>query len=169
MINKIKYELIIASVVMLFASAEVMATSAEGSNRATSGTVVCSGNFSSISGHKARWIIHNISDSLAITLDRMRVFSADGTDLYDSNTDGLAPSRTIVPFGIMQPNQTIALLSEDLIAAGLLPGNLPGNQRPVKVIFDWSSTSGRRVITPYVLLTRPGPGDARHARDCRAI
>lgn len=169
MTKKIKWEVIIASVVMLLGSTEVIATSAEGSNRASSGTVVCSGNFSSINGHKARWIIHNISDSLAITLNRMRVFSAGGTALYDSNTDGLAPSRTVVPFGIMQPNQTITFQSEELIAAGLLPGNLPGNERPVKVIFDWSSTSGRRVITPYVLLSRPGPGDARHARDCRAI
>lgn len=167
--NKNKWEIILASIVMLFTSAQVMATSSEGSNRASSGTAVCSGNFNSASGHRARWIIHNISNRLSVTLDRMRVFSAGGTSLYDSNTDGLAPSRTVVPFGVMLPNQTIMFRSEDLIAAGLLPGVLPGNQRPVKVIFDWSSTSGRRVITPYVLLSRPGPGDARHARDCRAI
>jgi len=153
---------------MLFITADALATSAEGSRRASSGTVVCSGNFHTLNGIQARWIIHNISDSTAITLNRMKVYSADATVLYDSDVDGPAPSKTVVSFGTMQPNQTITFGSEDLIAVGLLPGDLPGNQRPVKVIFDWTSEKGR-VVTPYVLLSRPGPGEARHARDCRAI
>jgi len=166
---KITKELIAVGIVMLFTSAEVMATSSEGNNRARKGTVVCSGNFHTTKGHQSRWIIHNVSDRLPITLDRMRVFSADATVVYDSDINGIAPSHTAVSFGVMQPNQTIMFRSEDLIAAGLLPGNLPGKQRPVKAVFDWTSTLNRRVITPYVLLSRPGPGDARHARDCRAI
>lgn len=165
----LKWELIVASLIMLFASSEVIATSAEGGNRASSGSVVCSGNYNTANNITARWIIHNISASKAITLNRMQIFSADATVIYDSNISGPAPSSTIVPFGVIQPNQTVTFRSEDLVAAGLLPANLPGNQRPLKVLFDWTSTSGRRVLTPYVLLSRPGPGDARHARDCRAI
>jgi len=169
MIFKIKWELIVASIVMLFASAEVMATSSEGGNRASSGSVVCSGNYNSANNIRARWIIHNISARRSITLDRMRIFSADATVVYDSDISGPAPSQTVVAFGVIQPNQTVMFRSEQLIASGLLPASLPGNQRPIKVLFNWTSTSGRRVLTPYVLLSRPGPGDARHARDCRAI
>ena len=50
---KITKELIVISIVMLFTSAEVMATSSEGNNRARSGTVVCSGNFHTIKGHQS--------------------------------------------------------------------------------------------------------------------
>ena len=58
----------------------------------------------------------------------MRVYSADATVLYDSDINGPAPSITAVAFGVMQPNQTIMFRSEDLIDAGLLPGDLPRDQ-----------------------------------------
>ena len=78
----------------------------------------------------------------------------------------------VVTFGEIGPYQTLSFKSEDLITSGFLPGELPGNERPVKAIFDWSSTSGKRVLTPYVLLTRHSigaDGETRHARDCRSI
>jgi hypothetical protein len=102
----------------------------------------------------------------------MRVYTAGGNSIYDSLSDGPAISATVIPFGEIGPFQTLSFKSGDLITNGFLPAELPGNERPVKVIFDWSSTSGKRVLTPYVLLTRQGPsdnGDTRHARDCRTI
>lgn len=145
--NQRVLKIAVMSMILLFTSTQVLATSSEGHKRAKSGTVICSGNFSTAGGQHSRWIIHNVSDNKAITLERMKVLSADATVLYDSDLNGPAPSSTVVAFGVMQANQTIAFKSEDLIAAGLLPGNLPGNQRPVKVIFEWESTVGGRVIT----------------------
>jgi len=145
---------------------------ATGDAVASVGTVACSGNFRESTDTASRWTIHNLNDSASITLDRMRVYTAGGTNVYDSINDGPATSATVVPFGDIGPYQTLSFKSEDLITDGLLPAELPGNERPIKVIFDWSSTNSQRVLTPYVLLTRhsiSGNGETRHARDCRSI
>lgn len=150
------------------------ATSSDGATKSAKGIVACSGNFRETSLNVdvfSRWTIHNLNESTSITLDRMRVYTASGTNIYDSDINGLAPSSTVIPFGVIGPYQTLSFKSNDLITAGFLPGNLSGNERPVKVIFNWSSTNGKRVLTPYVLLTRRGASstDTRHARDCRSI
>ena len=153
-------------------SGGAQATSSDGDAAASGGAVACSGNFRESSDTSSRWTIHNLNDSASITLDRMRVFTAGGTKVYDSMNDGAATSATVVPFGDIGPYQTLSFKSEDLITGGFLPAELPGNERPVKVIFDWSSTNGKRVLTPYVLLTRrsiSANGETRHARDCRSI
>lgn len=171
--NKFKFIQPIALTVILILmtfTGVAHATSSDRSAVAKAGTVVCSGNFRG--RHSSRWIIHNVNDVASIRLDRMRVYTAGGTNVYDSLTDGLAPSATVVPFGVIGPYQTLSFKSGDLIGVGLLPGSLPGNERPVKTIFDWSSTSGKKVLTPYVLLTRNSvsvDGETRHARDCRSI
>jgi len=145
------------------------ATSSDASKKARGGTVICSGNFNTASNTRGRWILHNISQTKSLNLDRMRVYNATGALIYDSNVNGPAPSSTGVAFGLIGPLQTIMFRTETLVTAGLLPGNLPSTERPTKTIFDWSSHSGARMLTPYVLLTRPGPGSARHARDCRSV
>jgi len=154
--------------VALLTTGNASANSSDTDEEAKAGIVACSGNFRTTS-FNSRWIIHNLNQERSITLTRIRSYAASGTILYDSDVSGPAPSATVVPFGVMTPNQTISFRSEDLIAAGLLPGNLPRRERPIKTYFEWVSTSGKKVITPYVLLTRSGPGDARHARDCRSI
>jgi hypothetical protein len=160
----------VMSMLMAFAGA-AQATSSDGDAVAKAGTVVCNGQF--LSGiANSRWTIHNLNDRKSITLDRMRVYTAGGTNVYDSMTDGPAPSATVVPFGVIGPFQTLSFRSNELITGGFLPGDLPDNERPIKVIFDWSSTNRKRVLTPYVLLTRRSvsdSGDRGHARDCRSI
>jgi hypothetical protein len=163
---------ITVSAILIAFSGGVQATASDGDAVASGGTVACSGNFRESSGTSSRWTIHNLNDGVSITLDRMRVYTAGGTNVYDSMIDGPATSATVVPFGDIGPYQTLSFKSEDLITGGFLPAELPGNERPVKVIFDWSSTNGKRVLTPYVLLTRrsiSGNGETRHARDCRSI
>jgi len=157
--------------VLLVATGVAQATSSDGDAVAKKGTVACSGNFRESSGTNSRWTIHNLNNKRSITLNRMRVYTAGGTKVYDSNADGPAISSTVVPFGNIGPYQTISFKSEDLITNGFLPAELPGNERPVKVIFDWSSTNGKPVITPYVILTRhdSDSDETRHARDCRSI
>ena len=165
-----KLSFIYKIVLVLFAlSNNVFATSADTDRKAKGGVVICSGNFTDGAGPKARWIMHNVSIHKSLTIDRMRVYTATGILAYDSSVKGPAPSFTGVAFGTVGPMQTVAFKSEDLVAAGLLPGNLPGTERPVKTIIKWSSKSGDRMVTPYVLLSRPGPGDQRHARDCRSV
>jgi hypothetical protein len=156
---------------LLAVTGGAQATSSDGNTRATKGTVACGGNFRESTNTTARWTIHNVNNGRSITLNRMRVYQAGGTKAYDSSNDGLATSSTVVPFGNIGPHQTISFKSEVLITNGFLPAELPGNQRPVTVIFDWSSTNGKPVTTPYVLLTRhsTGSGETRHARDCRTI
>ena len=158
--------------ILMAVSGGAQATSSDGDAVASGGTVACTGNFRVSANISSRWIIHNLNDGASITLDRMRVYTAAGASVYDSMIDGPAPSATVVPFGEIGPYQTLSFKSDDLIGEGLLPPELPGNQRPVKVIFDWSSTNGKRVLTPYVLLTRQNIQDSaetRHARDCRSI
>jgi len=157
--------------IFLTLTANVQATSSDRGEKAGNGRVVCTGNFQESSSTTTRWTIHNVDNKRSITLDRMRVYQADGTKVYDSSNDGLATSSTVVPFGKIRPYQTVSFKSETLITNGFLPAELPGDQRPVKVIFDWSSNSEKDVITPYVINTRhsTSTGETRHARDCRAI
>ena len=145
---------------------------ATGGAVASGGTIACSGNFRESSDTSSRWTIHNLNHGASITLNRMRVYTAGGTNVYDSTINGNATSSTVVSFGDIGPYQTISFRSEDLITDGFLPAELPGNERPVKVIFDWSSTNGNRIVTPYVILTRlslSSGGETRHARDCRSV
>ena len=170
--NLLQSAIVTVMATLMMVVGETQATSSDSDTVASGGTVACSGNFREDSGRLTRWIIHNINENASITLDRMRVYTAGGTNVYDSMTDGLAPSATVVPFGVIGPFQTLSFKSGDLITGGFLPGALPGNERPVKAIFDWSSTNGKRVLTPYVLITRRNTNaseDTRHARDCRAI
>jgi len=157
--------------ILLTLSANVQATSSDRGEKAGNGTVVCTGNFQESTSTTTRWTIHNVDKKRSFTLDRMRVFTAGGTKVYDSSTDGLATSSTVVPFGKIRPYQTISFKSETLITDGFLPAELPGNERPVKVVFEWSSNRERDVITPYIIMTRhsTSTGETRHARDCRAI
>jgi hypothetical protein len=158
----------VMSMLMAFAGV-AQATSSDGDAVAKGGTVACSGNF--FSGSRfSRWTIHNLNDGASITLDRMRVYTAGGTTVYDSMTDGPAPSATVVPFGVVGPFQTLSFKSLDLITGGFLPGDLPKNERPVTVIFDWSSTNRKRVLTPYVIVNRARVtefGETSVAHDCR--
>jgi hypothetical protein len=162
------------AVMLTVLTAGAQANSSDADSVASEGTVACAGNFAETSftvDFLSRWTIRNLNDDASITVDRMRVFQADGTTLYDSDIHGPAPSATVVPFGVVGPYQALSIISRDLIDAGLVPGNLPSNQTPITAVFDWSSTSGKRVLTPYVLLTRRGASnsDTRHARDCRSI
>ena len=157
--------------ILLTLTANVHATSSDRDQKAGNGTVVCTGNFRESTSDTTRWTIHNVDKKRSITLDRMRVFTAGGTKVYDSSRDGLATSSTVVPFGKIKSYQTISFKSETLITNGFLPAELPGDERPVKVIFEWSSVSEKDVITPYVIMTRhsTSTGETRHARDCRTI
>ena len=171
-LNLLQPVMITVMAMLMVVVGEAQATSSDGDTVASGGTVACSATFHEAAGRHTRWIIHNINETASITLDRMRVYTSGGTNVYDSMTDGIAPSATVVPFGDIGPFQTLSFKSGDLITGGFLPGALPGNERPVKAIFDWSSTNGKRVLTPYVLITRRNTNaseDTRHARDCRAI
>jgi len=157
--------------ILLMLTANVQATSSDRDEKAGNGTVVCTGNFRESTSTTTRWTIHNVDKKRSIVLDRMRVFTAGGTKVYDSSTDGLATSSTVVPFGKIRSYQTISFKSETLITNGFLPAELPGDERPVKVIFDWSSSSEKDALIPYVIMTRhsTSTGETRHARDCRTI
>ena len=157
--------------ILLMLTANVQATSSDRGEKAGNGTVVCTGNFRESTSTTTRWTIHNVDKKRSIVLDRMRVFTAGGTKVYDSSNDGLATSSTVVPFGKIRPYQTISVKSETLITNGFLPAELPGDERPVQVIFEWSSSSEKDVLTPYVIMTRhsTSTGETRHARDCRTI
>jgi len=111
---KFTQALMIVAMFVLTAFAGVThATSSDRDREAKRGTVACSGNFRG--AHNSRWIIHNLNDDASIRLDRMRVYTAGGTNVYDSLTDGPAPSATVVPFGVIGPLQTLSFKSADLI------------------------------------------------------
>jgi hypothetical protein len=60
------------------------ANSSDGDSVASQGTVACAGNFAETTFNVdflSRWTIRNLNDDASITLDRMRIFQADGTTI----------------------------------------------------------------------------------------
>lgn len=179
--RKIQHLLSALLLAPLLATNPAHAGATEPNKTALGGTVGCAGNhFNRLNGaeaHRSVYLLRNYSESTGINIDRIRVFNASGVNLYDSTADGfptfingvLGPSDRV-----LEPHQTAQLGLADILG-----NTLPGNERPVQAIFDWSATTGK-VLLPHighVLLIRDrdiatgalGGELARQSGGCRAI
>jgi hypothetical protein len=151
----------------------------EGGATARQGTLRCGGNnFLRLGGTEiqfASWVFRNFDSTQDITLNRLRVFDANGAVLYDSATSTLPPSDegNIGPGNnVLGPNQTAQFDSNTFLPF------LPQATRPIQLELQWSSAraaltldgitvriSRERNPTTGMQLAERG----RHALECRTI
>ncbi|HEX2829446.1 MAG TPA: hypothetical protein VHP37_24075 [Burkholderiales bacterium] len=170
---------LLAAVLSSFACA-AYADRSEGAATARQGTMRCGGNhFLRLAGSEIQftsWVFRNFDSTQSITLDRLRVFDANGATLFDSASSTLPPSEegNIGPGNnVLAPNMTVQFNSEDV-----LPAFLTQQTRPVQLELQWSSA--QKVLTLDGITVRvsrqrdPSTGAqlaerGRHAIDCRTI
>jgi hypothetical protein len=155
------------------------ADKSEGGGTARQGVMRCGGNnFLRLGGTEiqfATWVFRNFDSNNDITIDRMRVFDANGAVLFDSQASGLPLSEpgNIGPGNnVLLANQGTQFLSDEIIPF------LSQAQRPVQIEVNWSSpraaltldgitvrvSRGRNATTGQQLEER-----GRHAVECRTI
>lgn len=151
----------------------------EGADTARQGTVRCGGNnFLRLAGSEIQftsWVFRNFNSSQGITIDRMRVFDANGATLFDSASSTLPSSEegNIGPGNnVLGPNMTTQFNSNDFLPF------LPPPTRPVQLELQWSSA--QKALTLDAVTVRvsrgrdPSTGQqieerGRHAIECRTI
>ncbi|SCX96893.1 hypothetical protein [Thiohalorhabdus denitrificans] len=141
---------------------------AQGRGTAGAGSLACGGDYSS-PGTSSVWTIHNLSPSRALTLERMRLYSAGGERLYDSRNSEPPPAATHVEFGVLGPRQAVRIRTQELGDADLIPRFVENAERPLLAVFDWVSDSGDPVPVPMAVHSRVGPGNARTETPCRHL
>ncbi|MFP4615969.1 MAG: hypothetical protein ACLFRB_08830 [Thiohalorhabdus sp.] len=144
------------------------ASPAQEGGAAGAGSLACGGDYSS-PGVSSEWTIHNLSPSHALTLERMRLYSAGGERLYDSRRNGAPPAVTRVEFGGLGPRQAVRIRTQELGDADLIPRFVENAERPLLAVFDWVSDSGDPVPGPLGVHSRVGPGNARTETPCRHL
>lgn len=151
----------------------------DGSDTAIRAVVRCGGNnFLRLGGSEIQftsWVVRNFDGDQPITLDRMRVFDANGATLFDSATSGLPPSEegSLGPANnVLGPNQTAQFNSNDFIPFQAQ------QTRPIQLEVQWSAFRPALILDAItVRITRqrdPATGAqlaerARHAIQCRTI
>ena len=86
------------------------------------------------------WSFKNYNDSSSIQIDRIRIFDRDGVSLLDEmpptgSSNGVDPSN-------VGPHSTITFGAHPLLGE-----THPEPVLPLQFILDWSSVSGKRVLT----------------------
>ena len=156
------------------------ADKSEGATTARQGVMRCGGShFLRLGGTEIQftsWVFRNFDSSVPITLDRLRVFDANGATLFDSASSTLPPSDegNIGPGNnVLGPNMTVQFSSDSV-----LPAFLPEQLRPVQLELQYSSAQKALTldgITVRISRERnPSGGQqleerGRHALDCRTI
>ena len=156
--------------VWLLCIGQVQAGGIGDSARLPGGTLACGGNhFSRLAGsetHRTACVLRNFSRYASITIDRFRVFEANGNVLFDYPRAGLPASvkSELGAHGSTQTN-TADLLFED-------PSS---NDRPIQARVEWSYGQGQKDIgldgsaIRTVRLTSTGAGQSRAGSACRLV
>ena len=104
------------------------------------GRIGCGGTFTSQS-QQSTWDIRNFSDTLPITIDRMRIYDAMGGLRFDSQSSGGLPTSLNGVLGVgdrsLEPNQTVTYNTDSLQQQGILVLGIPV---PLQLVIDWSAT-----------------------------
>lgn len=108
------------------------AAPSDGDSRTSSATLLCGG------AHKVEedgtvtrtssWSFRNYNDSASITIDHIRIYDGNGDLIHEE-----------MPNEIVVPNST-AIFSSKVVEA-------VGRVNPLQFILDWSSVSGKKVLT----------------------
>ena len=115
---------------------------------ARNGTLFCGGNYNGDGTQRVTWGFRNYNDNRTITLDRIRLYKADGgVPVYDSDISGIPADRRGILAGIngneLAPHTSIHYRSEELAGTTAAPAGtfpiLPGNVRPLQLVVDWSA------------------------------
>jgi hypothetical protein len=112
---------------------------ADTDDSARSGRLGCGGTFTAQS-QLSIWDIRNFSDTLPISINRMRIYDATGAMIFDSATSGLPVSLNgVLGSGDnqLEPNQTVTYNTDSMQQQGIL---VPGIPVPLQLLIDWSAT-----------------------------
>ena len=180
MLNNIKKSLtysISAVAIGLLTQSTAIAGHGDGDQKGAVGTVSCGGNYFIRKGgtevNTANYILRNYADSGVINIDRIRVYDAHGTGLFDSNISGIPVFRNNVLSASdtgLDPRQTAHLKLEAMIP--------PQDTltRPIQTVINWSSE--KKILTLEASLVRVnadrdadtgkmGRQRGRHLYECR--
>jgi len=141
------------------------------------GTATCGGTYFIGNGgteiQRVNYILRNVSDVGPIYIDRVRVFNAQGTAIFDSDVSGIPASRNNIinaADNSIEPRQSANLRIVDLIPT---QGR---NTRPLQAVINWSAdapvltleATGVRTTAAYDSATGAiGPQRGRHSNGCR--
>jgi hypothetical protein len=174
----IRVSLLLAAVLCCASAPPTYAARSEATTLARGGVMRCGGNhhlrLGGTEAHITHYPIRNFDSATGIALDRLRIFDATGTVIFDSALSGITPSDgALGPGNVLEPNQTVAFQTEDL-----LPAFLDSAHRPIQLEVQWSAPA--KVLTLDAITVRlsrarnPTTGQmleerGRHAVDCRSI
>jgi hypothetical protein len=159
------------------AAQPVMAGDADMGRRGVEGSVSCGGNHFNRNGgtetQRSNYVLRNFSDDGTIYLNRVRVYNAGGTLVYDSAVSGMPPFVNNV---LSNADNTLnARQSAQLNLADFIPAQ-NGSNRPLQTVFDWSAdeptlameVSHIRTVSEYDAATgATGKQYARGHTSCR--
>jgi len=153
------------------------AAAADRSKKGIEGSVSCGGAYYVRNGgteiQRSTYVLRNLSDAGSIYLDRLRVYNAKGTIIFDSDVSGIPASYNGVITAIdnsLDPRQTANLRIADLIPT---QGR---NSRPIQTVIDWTAdeptltleATNVRTNTDIDPLTgKIGKQHGRHSSACR--
>ena len=153
------------------------AAAADKGKKAVEGSVTCGGSYFIRNGgteiQRSSYVIRNVSDSGSIYLNRVRVYSAQGNLLFDSDVSGIPASQNGVISAI--DNSLDARQTADLALASLIPTQ-GSTTRPIQTVIDWSADEpiltldavNVRTNNDYDSTTgKIGTQRGRHASACR--
>lgn len=153
------------------------AAAADKGRQAIEGSVSCGGAYYVRNGgteiQRSTYVIRNLSDAGTIYLDRVRVYSATGAILFDSDVSGIPASYNGVISAV--DNGLDARQTANVRIADLIPQQGRAN-RPLQTVFDWSAdepiltleATNVRTNTDIDPVTgKIGKQRGRHASACR--
>lgn len=155
----------------------VNAAASDRARKGVEGSLTCGGAYYVRNGgteiQRSTYVVRNVSDSGAIYLDRIRVFNAQGTILFDSDVSGIPASSN----GVISPadNSLEPRQTANFAIASLIP-MLGGSSRPVQTVIDWTADEPTltleavnvRTNTDYDSATgKIGRQRGRHSSACR--
>lgn len=113
---------------------------AEGSE--ARGAVSCSGVHLNLRGgteaHRSLYVVNNPNPSTALSVERIRFFTADHSLAYDSLVSGFPPSAGAVLNAadrVLEPRQTVQYALADLLEGH----SLVWTERPGMLLIEWSA------------------------------
>jgi len=118
----------------------VFAAAADRAKKGVEGSLSCGGTYYTRNGdteiQRSTYILRNVSDAGVIYLNRVRVYNAKGSLLFDSDISGLPTSRNGVLSAVdngLDSRQSANYRIADLIT------QQGRNTRPLQAVFDWTA------------------------------
>jgi len=155
--------------------AYLYAAPADKDSKSAAATLLCFGAYkvqddgtgTTVQTRGGSWSFKNYNDSSSIQIDRIRIFDRDGVSLLDEmppteSTNNVDPSN-------VGPYSTITFGAHPLLGE-----THPEPVLPLQFILDWSSVSGKRVLTLDGTALRKfnrldGTSEGLSIVDCRTI